>query len=41
VFFGKIAAILLNIFSIMMIVVIVAEAKKNFAMLNLRQMIVT
>lgn len=40
-FFGKIAAILLNIFSIMMLFIIVSEARKNFAMLNLRYMIVT
>lgn len=41
IFFGKIAALLLNVFSIMMLSVIVTEAKKNFAMLNLRHMIVT
>lgn len=41
IFFGKIAALLLNVFSIMMLFVIVTEAKKNFTMLNLRHMIVT
>ncbi len=40
-YFGKLTAILLNIFSAIMIIMFLIEAKRSFALVNLRYAIVT